>query len=61
MEFHVFQDKAGRWRWRLVAKNRSEDRSVLAESAYGYSDKADCHASIEKFRSTSFETPVFED
>jgi len=57
MEFHVFQDKAGRWRWRLLAK----DRSVLAESAYGYPDKADCHASIEKFRGTSFETPVFED
>ena len=57
MEFHVFQDKAGRWRWRLLAK----DRSVLAESAYGYPDKGDCHASIEKFRGTSFETPVFED
>jgi uncharacterized protein YegP (UPF0339 family) len=57
MEFHIFKDKAGEWRWHLFGS----DRQVLAESACAYGDIADCRNSIEQFRNTSRDTPIFED
>lgn len=57
MEFHLFQDKAGRWRWVLLAPNRM----ILAESVHDYSNPADCRASLEQFRGASLDTPIFED
>src|ERR1051325_4536215 len=36
--FHVYQDKAGEWRWNLKASNGR----VVADSGEGYGDKAAC-------------------
>ncbi len=33
--FHVYQDSADEWRWRLVAKNGR----IIADSAEGYVEK----------------------
>ncbi len=57
MEFHIFKDKAGQWRWHLLGN----DRHVVAESAHAYRDIADCRSSVEEFRNTSLDTPIYED
>lgn len=36
LKFHVYQDSAGAWRWRLQARNGR----VVADSAEGYSRRA---------------------
>ena len=41
--FHVYEDAAGEWRWRLVAGNER----IIAESGEGYRDRQDCLHGIE--------------
>lgn len=35
MYFTIYQDKAGEWRWRLVAKNNE----IIADSGESYQDR----------------------
>ena len=42
MEYQVYKDTAGQYRWRLVAANGRR----LADSGEGYQNKADCLAAI---------------
>jgi uncharacterized protein len=37
-KFDVYKDKAGQWRWKLVASNGK----TIAESGEGYLEKKDC-------------------
>ncbi len=41
--FHVYQDDAGEWRWRLVSANGR----VIADSGEGYRHRADCLHGVE--------------
>ena len=42
MKFHIYRDKAGEWRWRLVARNGR----IRADSGEGYTRKFDCERAI---------------
>lgn len=42
MEYQIYKDAAGQYRWRLVAANGRK----IAESGEGYHNKADCLAAI---------------
>ena len=43
-KFQIFKDKAGEWRWRLRASGNHE---IIADSAEGYKNKADCEHGID--------------
>jgi hypothetical protein len=43
MKFSIYKDRAGEYRWRLVATNGR----TIADSAEGYRSKADCGAGIQ--------------
>lgn len=43
MKLTYFTDKAGRWRWRLRAKNNE----IVASSSEGFSNKLDMIANIQ--------------
>jgi len=43
-KFQIFKDKAGEWRWRLRASGNNE---IIADSAEGYVNKADCKRGID--------------
>ncbi|HEY5928961.1 MAG TPA: DUF1508 domain-containing protein [Burkholderiales bacterium] len=57
MEFRIFRDKTGLWRWHLLGTGGV----VLAESADGYANKAECLGCVELFKGASPDTPVVED
>ncbi len=42
MEYQVFKDGEGLWRWRLLAANKR----TIADSGEGYHNKQDCLAAI---------------
>ncbi|PYR95473.1 MAG: hypothetical protein DMF84_00835 [Acidobacteria bacterium] len=42
MEYQVYKDAAGQYRWRLVAANGRR----IADSGEGYNNKSDCLAAI---------------
>lgn len=42
-KFFVYQDIAGKWRWRLLAGNGR----IIADSGQGYSRKKDCLHGID--------------
>jgi len=42
MKFHIYRDKAGEYRWRLVARNGR----IRADSGEGYTRKYDCQRAI---------------
>jgi uncharacterized protein len=42
MHFNLYKDDAGEWRWRLIASNGK----IVADSAEGYTTKANAQAGI---------------
>ncbi|NHR06718.1 DUF1508 domain-containing protein [Chromobacterium haemolyticum] len=56
MQFVVYKDNAGQWRWRLFAANNK----IVADSAEGYNNKQDCLHGIDLVKSTNANTPVHE-
>jgi uncharacterized protein YegP (UPF0339 family) len=55
MQYIVYKDKAGYWRWQLQAANRK----VIADSGEGYVNKSDCLAGITLVKGSST-APVVE-
>ena len=49
-----FKDKAGEYRWRLKATNGR----IIADSAEGYKNQADCEAGFELVKSLSSKADV---
>jgi len=45
-KYKLYEDEAGKWRWRLVAPNGR----IVADSGQGYKDRRDAEASIGKVR-----------
>lgn len=52
--FEVYRDSKGEWRWRFVASNGR----VIADSAEGYKNKADCLHGIELIRTEAVQAPT---
>ncbi|APE95909.1 HVO_2922 family protein [Halodesulfurarchaeum formicicum] len=44
--FEIFEDKAGEWRWRLVAANGN----IIADSGEGYSSKQGAKRGIQSVK-----------
>ena len=44
MKFEIYPDKAGEWRWRLVAGNGR----IVADSGEGYASKANVKRAIKR-------------
>lgn len=42
MTFDIFEDKAGQWRWRLIA----DSGRIVADGAEGYTRKADVERAV---------------
>ncbi|MDB4978127.1 MAG: hypothetical protein JWM56_313 [Candidatus Peribacteria bacterium] len=56
MDYHMFKDNSGEWRWHLMDDNNQK----IANSAEGYESKQDCEESIELVKSSS-EASVHEE
>ena len=56
MQFKLYKDTAGYWRWTLYAANNRK----IADSAEGYNNKSDCQAGIDLVKSTNGQTPAGE-
>lgn len=46
MKFEIEQDKAGRWRWALVANNNR----IMADSGEGYNTEGNARRAIKSLR-----------
>ncbi len=57
MEFHIYKDTAGEWRWRLTTFNGNN----VANSGEGYKNKADCLAIIESISLSAANARVLND
>lgn len=44
MHFHVYQDAAGEWRWRLRANNGR----TIADGAEGYASERNCNRAVQR-------------
>ncbi len=53
MKYHVYKDSQGYYRWRLKASNYK----IIADSAEGYNNKADCLTSMALVMDTNRNTP----
>ena len=43
MEYHIYKDTNGQWRWYLQAANNRK----IANAGEGYYNKADCQSAIQ--------------
>ena len=57
MKFQVYTDKAGEWRWRLVANNSN----IIATSGEGYKQKGSCLAAIDSVKAAEAITKVIDE
>jgi len=55
--FHVYQDNAGEWRWRLVTPNGN----IIADSGEGYVSKQGAKRGIESVKRNAPEATVVVD
>ncbi len=55
MQYVVYKDTAGLWRWRLLAANHK----IIADSGESYYNKADCLHGIELVKASAG-APVYE-
>ncbi len=55
MAYHIYKDRQGYWRWRLLASNNR----TVADSAESYYNKQDCLHGIELVKG-SWNVPVYE-
>jgi uncharacterized protein YegP (UPF0339 family) len=55
MQYRMYKDTAGQWRWRLLAANNR----VIADSGESYWNKADCLSAIGLVKGSA-QAPVYE-
>jgi uncharacterized protein YegP (UPF0339 family) len=56
-KFHIFKDKGGDFRWRLVAPNGK----IIADSAEGYTTKQACQDGIASVKRYAGAAEITED
>lgn len=54
MRFVLYQDTAGEWRWRLLARNNH----ILADSGEGYVERRAARAAVTRIKAVEDDTPV---
>ena len=54
--FECYEDRAGKWRWRLVHDNGN----IIADSGQGYSSKRRARDGIESVKKNAADAPVEE-
>lgn len=54
MLIQVYQDRAGEWRWRMLAANGR----TVADSGEGYSRERDARRAIKAWRKAAWTAPV---
>ena len=54
--FELYEDRAGKWRWRLVHRNGN----IIADSGQGYSTKRGAKQGIESVKTNAPEASVEE-
>jgi uncharacterized protein YegP (UPF0339 family) len=57
VKFHVYQDKIGDWRWRLVARNGK----VIADSGEGYKSRTHAKRMTTRIVTLEYNVPVVVD
>jgi uncharacterized protein len=57
MHFNLYEDRAGEWRWRLIASNGR----TVADSAEGYSSKQKAQEGIASVKEGAAAAPVREE
>lgn len=57
MVYHVYQDEAGDWRWRLVARNNR----IVADSGEGYTRPADVWRALRRVKVELYRAPIVFD
>ncbi|RYG37857.1 DUF1508 domain-containing protein [bacterium] len=57
MKFHMYKDRNGQYRWRLVAGNGK----TIADSGEGYVNRVDCVAAITHVMDTTRSTELTEE
>lgn len=55
MQYQVYKDGSGQWRWRLLAANNR----IIADSAESYWNQSDCITGINLVKSSS-QAPVYQ-
>ena len=55
--FVLFKDKKGEYRWNLQADNYE----IIADSAEGYNNKADCEHGIDLVKKLAPDAPIKDD
>ena len=55
MQYQIYKDVGGFWRWRLKASNGK----IIADSGEGYFNKSDCLHAIDLVKSSKL-APVYE-
>ncbi len=50
MFFEIYQDKANKWRWRLISKNGR----IVAKTGQGYSRKDGCERAVDNVQIGGF-------
>jgi uncharacterized protein YegP (UPF0339 family) len=55
MAYYIYKDKAGQWRWFLLAANGKK----IADSGEGYWNKQDCLTGINLVKASG-SAPVYE-
>lgn len=56
MRFEIYKDKAGQFRWRLVAANGR----IIADSAESYWNKGDCVSAVSAIKAGAAAAPVID-
>lgn len=54
--FELFEDKEGKWRWRLVHDNGN----IIADSGEGYASKQKCEQGVESVKENAPGAEVVE-
>jgi len=57
MYFTIYQDKAGEWRWRLVAKNNE----IIADSGESYQDRDGVLIGLNLVKAVARTAPIYDD
>ena len=52
--FEVYEDRAGRWRWRLVHSNGN----IIADSGEGYASRQKCEQGLASVKSNAPDASV---
>ncbi|MGE0644160.1 MAG: YegP family protein [Nitrospira sp.] len=55
MQYRIYKDAAGYWRWRLLAANNR----IIADSGESYIHKAHCQDAINLVKNSSY-APIYE-